>query len=279
MSLQAVTCRGCGGAVVMEVGAEHPQCLFCGARALEQTELPETVEPPKQFLPFAQTEDDADTAFRTFARSSIWYPSDIRQARLELRPLLLPAWLWSGEVEGHYVGLVRAASSSGKRPVSGVGTESLTGVLVPSSTAISRTELSAISPFDASAATAFDVLDATAPFELGTLTRSAATHAAMREMENIIVGQIAAETRTSKVRVSCLYSELEGEPVLLPVYVGTYRRGEKFFRVVINGQSGELTGHAPYSIVKILSAIFGCLGCLGFIFLMLAFLGLIGQAI
>ena len=181
MSLQSVTCGACGGAVAMEIGTDAPRCLFCGAQTLSRAALSDEIEPPGGVVPFTIDEAAADAAFRTFARSSIWYPSDIRQARLELKPLLLPAWLWSGEIETHYAGLVRAGTRSGKRPIAGQQTAQLTDILVPSSTALTRAELAAICPFDGVGEAPFDPDGLEVPYELGLLTRAAATEAAMAE--------------------------------------------------------------------------------------------------
>ncbi len=277
MSLQAITCGECGGAVAMEIGAVEPRCLFCGSAALSRAEIPEEVEPPAGVVPFAVDEAGADEAFRKFARSSIWYPADIRQARLELKPLLLPSWVWSGEIETHYAGLVRSMTRSGKRPIAGQQTTRLDGVLVPASSALTRAELAAISPFDCQRVDAFqpDALDV--PYELGLLTRSAATEAALTAMKHAHSGQIASQLGTSTLNASCLYSDLSGQPLLLPIYIGTYRRKNHYFRVVISGQTGVLTGKAPLSMWKILGAILGTLGCLGLLGLILTLLGAIAS--
>ena len=277
MSLQSVTCGSCGGAVAMEIGTEAPRCLFCGAQTLSRAALPEEVEPPGGVVPFTIDEAAADEAFRTFARSSIWYPSDIRQARLELKPLLLPAWLWSGEIETHYAGLVRAGTRSGKRPIAGQQAAQLTGVLVPSSTALTRAELAAICPFDCVDEAPFEPDGLEVPYELGLLTRSAATEAAMAAMRQQHTGQIAQQLGASPLNASCLYRDLSGRPLLLPIYIGAYRRGESYFRVVINGQTAALTGKAPLSWWKILGAILGGLGCLGAIVLFVTLFGAIAS--
>ncbi|MFT5686714.1 MAG: hypothetical protein ACI8RZ_007670 [Myxococcota bacterium] len=275
MSLQAVTCSECGGAVAMEIGAEHPTCLFCGSTALTRAEIPEEVEPPGGMVPFTADEAAADAAFRTFAKSSIWYPSDIRHARLELKPLLLPAWVWSGEIETHYAGLVRSSTRSGKRPVSGQHIAQLTGVLVPASSALTRAELAAISPFDCGGEQPFVPDDLDVPYELGLLTRTAATEAAHVSMQRLHSGQLSGEVGASSLNVSCLYRDMVGRPLLLPVYIGTYRRGKDYYRVVISGQTAALTGTAPLSLWKILGAIFAGLGCLGMVVLFFTLAGAI----
>lgn len=254
-TLTAVTCRNCGGAVATRPGERLPACLFCGSAALDEPEERAEVEVPEVVLPFEVDEAGADAAFRAFARSSFWYPSDIRHARVELERILLPAWTWDGTVDAHFSGLVKAGTRSGKRPFAGSEVVRLDGVLVPSSSAITRGELAAISPFDAAQAVPFEADAAEAPYELGRLTRQAALHEAEAGMAEAVRRRVQAEQGALELKVACLFPELRGHPLLLPVYVGTWRRKDRLYRFVINGQTGTLTGTAPTSWIKVVVVI------------------------
>jgi hypothetical protein len=43
--------------------------------------------------------------------------------------------------------------------------------------------------------------------------------------------------------------------LLLPVWIGSYRFEGRPYQVVVNGQSGEVEGDRPYSVVKIAAAV------------------------
>jgi len=263
MSLHAITCDSCGGAIALEIGESLPRCLFCGSAALSIMEaLPEEIEPPHAVLPFEISDQEADAAFREFAQSSFWYPDDIRQARLELQRLMLPAWVWSGFIETHYTALVSASTQSGKRPVAGSEAVRLSNVLVPASTALTHAELVAIAPFEQHNTVAFDPETLDLPFELGSLTRTAATEEAIEAMESRQRKAIQKSLGAMNLKTSVLHSELDGRPVLFPIFIGAYRRGSNVFRVVINGQTGKLTGTAPLSWFKIALVVFGVLAVL-----------------
>ncbi len=248
--LQAVSCQGCGGAVAMPAGAPHPRCLFCGSEAVVLMPT-EGIELPGTFLPFEVDQAGAQAKFRDKAQASIWYPGDLRDATLELDPLLLPAWIWSGQVETHWAALVRGSTRSGKRPRTGSDTKRVRGVLVPSSSAISRAELDSIAPFSGANSFMFRADQAVAPFELGKLTRTAARKAACDALAQQHRAELASANATVSFSGSHLFRELEGQPLLLPVYVGAYRRRGKLHRVVINGQSGAITGEFPKSWLRI----------------------------
>jgi hypothetical protein len=53
------------------------------------------------------------------------------------------------------------------------------------------------------------------------------------------------------MNAASVLSELSGRPVLLPVYVGAWRFKDQVYRVVINGQTGRLSGKAPFAWLKL----------------------------
>jgi hypothetical protein len=47
------------------------------------------------------------------------------------------------------------------------------------------------------------------------------------------------------------FSDERFKHVLLPIWISVYRYQGKPFRFLVNGQTGEVSGHAPWSIWKI----------------------------
>ncbi len=254
-ALTALSCESCGGSIAMQVGRSEPACLFCGREGLVERPLPEGIEPPTAWSPFAVDEAGARAAFAEFASSSIWYPNDLGRAGLQLHPLFLPAWIWSATVETHWAALVRASTKSGKRPETGAETRGVDGVLVPASPALTAAELDAVAPFDGGDEQPFDPAALPGPFELGDLTRSVARRTAFARLGEVEDARLEAEIGAARLRTSRLFRDEAGRPVLLPVWIGAYRRGDRLFRVVVNGRSGRITGTAPISIGKVVAAI------------------------
>jgi len=262
----------------MEVGEDAPRCLFCGSAALtEQAALPEEIEPPNAVVSFSVSDDEADAAFRKFARSSFWYPNDIRQARLDLNRLYLPAWVFSGTIETHFAALVSAATRSGSRPVAGSERTQMQGVLVPSSSALTRAELHDISPFELVDTSAFEPDSLDEPYELGSLTRTSATDQARGLMRDMHRRDLGKQIGAKKINATALQESLSGDPVLLPIFIGAYRRKDEVYRIVINGQTGRLTGSAPISWAKIALAVLIVLGVIGTLLLCASIVAAIGS--
>ena len=53
------------------------------------------------------------------------------------------------------------------------------------------------------------------------------------------------------LHTSSVFRNMGGEPSLIPVYIGVYRRKDTFYRVLVNGTTGKLIGEAPLDWVKI----------------------------
>lgn len=257
----AVVCRGCGGAVASKPGGSMPRCLFCGADALEPFE-PEAVEQPEGWVPFAVDDAAAQAAFRKFAGSSFWYPGDLRDARLELKRLLLPAWSWSGRLETHWTALVSASTASGKRPVGGADVERFDQILVPASKSLRQAELRALGAYDEAALRSWSD-EPDAPREVSELTRTVARGRAVDEMTQRHRAALTAANGALKLKASSVETELEGRPVCVPVWIGAYRYGDRVYRVLVNGQSGTLVGEAPISWWRVAGAILATLFVLG----------------
>ena len=252
MTIQALKCEMCGGAIAFPHGNPSPICPYCGASKQVSITLDNQVIQPDEMLDFWISEDEADQSFREFASSSFWYPKDIRNADLELKRMYLPAWIFSGDIESHYCGLIRANSRSGYRPVSGIEKYSFDQILVPSSKAINIQEINAISPFPNKNFQKLDTSQLQYPYEPSELSERVAiklSHDVMR-MEH---GEILQhEKNLTKIRNSAIFENVDGHPALFPIFIGVYRRKDKYYRIVINGCTAKLSGNAPFDWVKLL---------------------------
>jgi hypothetical protein len=247
--LVTVSCRACGGAVGFPAGEPAPRCLFCDAPDPVPLPPPEGVEPPAGFLPFRVDEAGARAAFRRYARASVWRPGDLRDVRLSLGPLLLPAWSWSARLETHWMALVPAANPVAQEPRTGVARFAAQGVLLPASATLTRAELAGICPFSPDTLREPDAVDV--PYELGTLTRTAASAAGFDGLRVLHEAALRAELHPRALRTTSLFSDVHGGPLWLPVYIAAYRYGGRLHRVVINGQTGRLVGTAPVSWLRV----------------------------
>ncbi len=258
--MQAMQCAQCAGAIGVDPGHPVPRCLFCGSDALAPRPELDDVEAPDAFLPFEQSMDDVRAAFRSFARSSIWYPSDLRGATLELSRLLVPAWAWRGALETHWAGLVRAMSASGKRPVSGCAHQHFEQVLVPASAALTQDELNRLGGFHEEGEQALQADHLEVPLELSELGRAATRAVALRRMRELHAERITADHGLTTVRLAPVEDGLAGRSVGLPVWIGVFRYKGRPYRILVHGQDGTVVGRAPISLLRVALALVLVLG-------------------
>ena len=251
MGVQAIQCSACGGTVAMVAGEDMPRCVFCGSDALVE-EKSEAIEQPDDHLAFEVDEGGARTIFKKFAKSSWFHPKELRQAVLNLKAVLVPAWVYSGTIESHWMALVPGPTRSGKRPMTGDEKIDVKEILILSGSKLTQTELNALYPFKLGDQKPFDPEESKLPFEVSRLTRSLARKQAKHTMLELHKSRIDAAINAKKVSMSCLYDNLEGAPILLPVYLCSYRYKDTAYRLVINGQTGEWCGKGPKSLAKIL---------------------------
>ncbi len=251
MGLKAMQCKNCGGTVAMHAGEDIPRCLFCDSETLIDMGA-EDIEQPRHWLPFVLDADGATGVFRAAATASWFYPSVLKTAVANVHPVLVPAWVWMGDIESHFAALVRAPTRSGKKPLTGAETLPCHNLLVLSGSRLTRAELDALAPFAFDASAVFDAEKAGVPFELSRLTRSVARAQAKAAMSAQHRAQLTARLSPNELNISSIYHTMEGFPVLLPVYVGSFRYKDTPRRFVINGQTGEYVGKIPVSIGKIL---------------------------
>ena len=53
------------------------------------------------------------------------------------------------------------------------------------------------------------------------------------------------------LHVTNRFADEKFKHILLPIWISVYRYKDKPFQFLVNGQTGEVTGHAPWSIVKV----------------------------
>jgi hypothetical protein len=252
MSILTLRCTDCHGQIAMTPGLSVPTCPFCDAEQLVEQPLEKNFIQPTSMIDFEIDESIADEAFREFSQSSWWYPAEIKTARLELRRLMIPAWRWSVDIESHFAALVSAQTESGKKPLTGVDRMQLEQILTPASAAVTTAEINAIAPFVSQHQTAHVSESLPYPFEVAILTEEVATQRAMTLAISTHRSRLTSTHSASEMNVSSVFHTLDGQPALLPVYIGVYRQNDYPYRILINGISGKLTGKAPIDKKKVL---------------------------
>jgi hypothetical protein len=243
-------CQACGGSVVYDVAVEGAACLFCGAMALAAAPPEEPVPVPDGMIDLALDRATADAEYRRWAQRSWFYPRELRALTVELAPMLLPAWRFAGEVETHWAGLRRAATRSGKEPVSGQERASLP-YMVPASGGLGEGELAALQPFHEHEVGPWNPGAEHVPWEPPAVSHERARTRAHEGMARHHAREITQRHGLVHCRVSPVVHDHDARLFMVPIYIGTFRFRDRPWRFVVNAQTGKVVGTAPLDRLKI----------------------------
>lgn len=281
----AFDCNGCGASMSYDAAAGSLRCPFCGATDVEQQPQAEGVVYPERVIPFALQRDEAQKRFSAWLGKGFWRPGDLKRSANDagVTALFLPCWCFRGDTETAWAADVGARTRSGWRPESGRHESAHDGVLVPASGGLKGAELDAVADFafDGLVETEHEQLEG-ALVEAFGLTRKGARERARGAFEGVVQRAVSAQMRTRKIRnlhTNVLLSNLWSEPILLPIWIFSYRYKGEPYRFVMNGQTGTATGKAPFSYLKLALVVGGVLAVLAGIVALLSCAGIIASAV
>lgn len=257
-SVYSFRCDDCGAAMSYDASAQALRCPFCGS--LSMTRKADTrVLRPDAVVPFQVSRQAAEEILRRWIHEGFWRPSDIRQQAMvqAIAAVFVPYWVFSARTETHWT----ADSSSvpmGARgnwvPVSGDHHGEYEGLLVGASSSLTPAETTDIAPFDLRKGVEPETVDLlnmrVEEFQMPRrLARPLAT-GALQELERQACRRyVSGECRNMRVNVRVL--DMYSTPVLLPVWIMAFRYKKQVYRVLINGQTGKLSGGAPFAYGKL----------------------------
>jgi hypothetical protein len=230
--------------------------------------------------PFVVDRTSAAKRLGVYLQDQWLAPGEIRRSARpsSLRGVLVPFWAYRAQTTSSYrarVGLywyrtetttvmvngkpqvrTRQVRETEWFTVSGSHVASYRGHLVSGSKGILETEANALEPFDLGSARDFrpDFLAGWIA-EWPTVDHEHARVVAqdeLTELENHVIrhefvpgDEVHGVENRTQVKID------QVELVMLPVWIAPYRRGEHVFRLLVNGQTGEVVGAVPRSRVKI----------------------------
>jgi DNA-directed RNA polymerase subunit RPC12/RpoP len=275
-----VSCQTCGATVTFTPPQVAGECDFCGSPLVAQPRSADPVLAPEGVLPFSVTQDAATESIRKWLSSRWFAPNALKKfaAHEGIGGVYIPFWTYDAYAVSDYEGQrgehyyttesytetdsqgntqtkTRQVQHTRWWPASGTVERWFDDLLVPATKSLPPARLAALEPWDLGALTAYEPaylsgykaqryqVDLAEGFEL-----------AKKEAAPVIESDVRRDIGGDEQRVthvSTAYSAVTFKHLLLPVYVGAYRFGDKVYQLVINGRTGEVQGDRPYSFWKI----------------------------
>jgi DNA-directed RNA polymerase subunit RPC12/RpoP len=277
--MSSVTCNECGATVQLGPNERSTSCVYCASPMVVASASTDKVIGPESLIPFSVAQDRATDAYKDWLKGLWFRPSDLSKlAKLEqVLGIYVPYWTfdadvrsrWSAERGWHYqerevyeayengqrVTRERTVTKTRWEPASGWREDHYDDVLVCGSKGMPPDLVDKLCTFDTQR-----LLPYSPGYLLGWRAESYAVdlpNAWVRGQEKINVEQngrcerdIGGDTHRN-FNASHQFGNETFKHILLPVYVAAYRYNGKPFQVLVNGQTAEVVGKAPWSFWKI----------------------------
>ena len=283
VQVTTIQCSTCGATVNVGQGERTTKCAFCGSQTVLQVQTNEAAIRPESLVPFAITREAANKRFGDWL-SGLWFrPSDLKKmARVqEMGGVYVPYWTFNAEVASQWtaqrgwyyyeteyyqttennetVTRERQVQRTRWEPAWGSRNDAYQNVLVCAGRGLP--------PELAEKVTSFDVRQLV-PYKPDYLAGWRAEQYSLdlmpgwqQGMQKMVSSQegrcgrdVGGDTHQS-LSVSNTFSTITFKHVMLPVWIAAYRYNGKPFQFLVNGQTGEVVGKAPWSVVKITLAV------------------------
>ncbi len=252
IATQALACQGCGVSFVLTPGMLTSRCPYCGSvYVAEQVETQELI-PPEGVIPFAMNREQAHRAVRR------WLAEEKLDGRALVAPptgVYVPAWTFDvgGELRWRYLEEVNDRWV----PRNGTKVVYVDDTVVPASHTLPASlvragvmdgfELDGLAPYDPRYLADWPAETYRVPVADASLVarrrvyedaRTRVTYGAFGKVKDVNVSSAGLVVESFRL-------------VLLPLWIGRYRgpdgeEGEERDRpVVVNGQTGHVTGEKP----------------------------------
>ena len=275
-----VQCQTCGATVAFTPPQVAGECDFCGSPLVAQAKSADPVLAPEGVLPFRVTQNDAADSIRRWLASRWFAPNALKKfaAQDAIGGVYIPFWTYdaytvsdyTGERGEHYyttetyterddqgntVTKTREVQHTRWYPASGTVERWFDDILIPATKSLPPARLAALEPWDLAELTPYDPAYLSGyKAQRYQVDLADGFDFAKRQAASVIDSDVRRDIGGDEQRVhniSTSYSAITFKHLLLPVYVGAYRFGEKVYQVVVNGRTGEVQGERPYSFWKI----------------------------
>jgi len=275
----SVRCSSCGAQSTLDGAVVADHCAFCGTAFVATASSTRSLR-PHWLLPFRIGLEDARRRFGAWVHSLWFAPNRLKKdARAgDIKGMYVPYWTFDAATTSRYTGQrgddhqETETSRDGKTTtrtvtvwtrVQGTVDQPFDDVLVMASRSLPESHADALHPWDLEKLvpyrdeflSGFRAETYQVPLPEGYEKAKTRMAAAIRET---IERKIGGDHQRID-RVETAYSRTSFKHVLLPIWISSYRFGNKTFRFLVNARTGEVQGDRPYSLVKIALAVIAAL--------------------
>jgi len=279
--VRTTTCKECGATVSYPPTVTATACDFCGSSHVLSQDANRNLIRPESVVPFKIDNAEAAKRFSGWLKKLWFRPSDLKdRAKVtEIKGVYIPYWTFDAQVasswtaeagyyyyeteyveeedsDGNIVERERQVQKTRWEPAWGSRHDTFDDVLVCASKGLPERLADRIKTFNTTELKPYDpaFLAGWKAEEYAVDLNDAWKKAVVvmeHQQERRCAGDVPGDTHRF-LNVTNHFSDETFKHVLLPLWISAYRYGDKVFRFLVNGQTGEVVGKAPWSVVKIL---------------------------
>lgn len=248
-------CQQCGAQTVFPPAQTSVRCPYCGHAVFGTAPEDQELEAPQALIPMGLESDVARQKVEDWLGRGWLAPSDLAHAILHgLQPVYVPLWLFNAAVTLYPAGQDKQVYLYANWAVSGI--HSLPAQLIKNLGEVKMANLIEFKP------------EYLAGWPASTYDVSAAVAAQLAAQQMKVDAQ--ARMPVGLAFSPAGFSAESFWLVLFPIWISSYTYHGKLYRVLVNGETGQVAGDKPFSWFKVLAVaaiIASIFGLLGFVLL------------
>lgn len=279
-----VSCPGCRARVTFQPPDVAGKCPFCGTSIVSKGEKAHPVVEPGGVIPCKVTQKIAQTNVRKWLGNNWFLPSALKELAQQegMQGVYLPFWTYDAQTESDYTGSrgeyyyttetyavtndqgeteweTREVQHTHWYPVAGHVSQFFDDILIPATQQLDDKQLKKLSgwnlqqllPYSPSYLAGFKAQRYQVPLEAGL---GKAKVVMQSQLNHTVCQDIGGDTQTVN-SIQTQHHQITFKHILLPVWISAYRYQNKQYRVMVNAQTGQVSGDRPYSKTKITIAV------------------------
>ena len=269
---KTLTCENCGAVISLPQDILSSSCSFCDSNKVNLSIAADDILRPKFLVPFKISPDKTRSLAQAWLGKGWYHPPELASNSLiqKFNGIYLPYWTFDAQIDAAW-----RAQVGHERTVRDKDGNSRTVIDWRWEKGQAHLNIDDM-PLAATTKVSHHLLDKLLPFRFESLTEYSpdflagwqalnfnialpdAWEEAKQEMRESAQQTCRSQIRSSHVRNFSMTANFNDEAwryILLPIYLAVYKHEGKIFQVMVNGQTGTVSGQKPVAWWKIWLAI------------------------
>ncbi len=278
--VQTVKCQSCGATSTLQPNISMSHCPFCGAQLQAKPKASRLIK-PGAILPFKVTKNKALEQFRNWL-GDLWFaPGGLKENAIKdggIKGMYIPYWTFDAksttwydgergedyyetehysdtDKDGNSVSRTRQVRHTRWYHASGTVWQNFDDVIVQAGRSLPPEIVDELEPWNLKDLVPYqDAFMSGFQSEVYQIDLGDGFERGKHEMDEAIRETVKKDIGGDQQQIHTVRTQFDNitfKHILLPVWISAYKYGDKSYRFLINGDTGEVQGERPWSVAKI----------------------------